>query len=261
MLLNDFITVALIPALIQANLSEPASRDLGSRALLNSRRLPLPHSSEEADIFGNDEFFSSTNKLRPTPFAPLPLLQNERQFQAPRQQMTNDPILRAIYDEEKRLNLQPGDDGGDFDDMRSEEARELINFQRRKVNMMQSFARQGSAIAGIPQGRSLFFGPKNTRDRAPTSSPSPITEYPILIPVPSQRPDDGVGDSVDYGDATSTTTTTTVKPSGRLGIGGVFNKVTSGVGGIFTNIHNKIRVSYHNKLIYRNCRYILSNCG
>lgn len=254
MLLNDFITVALIliPALIQPNLSEvlpPTSRDVGSRALLNSRRLPLPHSSEEADIFGNDEFFNRNNNLRPTPFAPLPILQNERQFQTPRQQFTNDPILRAIYEEEKRLNLQAGDDGSDFDDMRSEEARELINFQRRKVNMMQTFARQASAIAGVPQGRSLFFGPRNTntRDHVHTTSPSPVTEYPILIPVSSQRPDDS--DSVDYGDATSTTTTTTVKP-GRFGIGGVFNKVTTGVGGIFTNIHNKIRVCYNNLYIY-----------
>ncbi|CAL8080376.1 unnamed protein product [Orchesella dallaii] len=229
MLISELFAVSLIPSLITTNSGEsggPSSTEgYSNRARLNSRALPVvSSSSREFDTF-EDDFFNGDF--------------------SPSEPVISDPILREIYEEEKRLGLA----GGDFD-MRSEEARELINFQRSNLqrqrdNLVRPEIRM-SRVLPMPEGRSLFGGPNpgnpersmgaGSRMNRLESRDSTVTEYPILLPSPgvtsSEKP-------VEH------STTTTSRPNtGRMGFGsGFYNHFRTGIGNVVQTIRKPFESS------------------
>ncbi|ODN01198.1 hypothetical protein Ocin01_05480 [Orchesella cincta] len=220
MLLSEIFAVTLIPSLIANNTGESGGFPVSNRALYNSRALPVASSSSSReDGSFQDDFFNGDF--------------------SPSQPIITDPILRDIYEEEKRLDLADGE----FD-MRSEEARELIHFQRRKLQrerdeLARHAASGMSRMLPRPEGRSLFpgafpeeryMGPATRGNKFEnTDYTVTVTEYPILKPsseeISSERP-------------VEQSTTTTRKPStGQMGFGaGLFQHVRSGIGKVANTI-------------------------
>jgi len=225
MLISELFAVTLIPSLITTNSGENGGTSASesgiasNRALLNSRSLPIQSSREDEDETFGDDFFNGDF--------------------SPSQPVITDPILRDIYAEEKRLHLA----NADFDDMRSEEARELINFQRRKLQRQRdNLVRHASEMTRVlprPEGRSLFPGsiPENP-DRFRGTGPrmnrlenrdSTVTEYPILQPSPEVASSE---------EPVEQSTTTTSRPNvGQMGFGGgLFSRVRTGFGKVTDTI-------------------------
>lgn len=213
MLLSDFFTVALVPALVVPGNS--------SARVETGVTDPFSPFSDE-DIFVNDDFFRNPGEWSTKP------VDDDSSTIGPD---LSDPFLRDIFEEEKRLGLA----GGDYDaNMDSEEAREIINFQRRKLRKLESKkipsgGRSGEGSTGrflfsSEGGQPVFRGPGNERIDARYFT---STQFPILPP------------GTSYPDEESEMGwTEQPEPMGRMGFGGTFNKVKTGVGHAFGRVTN-----------------------